>query len=217
MLVTNDEAIYERAAAFGHYERTSSLALPDLKRFAGLPLGGHKYRMHQVSSAVGRVQLRLYRERMEEIQRAMNCFWDLLEGAPGIRAHRPVKDSGSTMGDWYAARGLYVREELAGLSVHRFREAVRAEGVTACNPGANLLLHLHPLLNEADVYGHGKPTRPNALARLRDGAGCRGFHEGLPPVAKELFTAGTAWLAPSSTSAALARSRTRATPCPWRC
>ena len=36
--------------------------------------------MHQLSSAVGRVQLRHYRERMEEIQRAMNRFWDLLEG-----------------------------------------------------------------------------------------------------------------------------------------
>ena len=27
------------------------------------------------------------------------------------------------------------------------------------SPGANLPLHLHPLFNDADVYGHGKPTR----------------------------------------------------------
>jgi len=44
------------------------------------------------------------------------------------------------------------------LSIHKFCEAVRAEGVPT-SPGANLLLHLHPLLNEADVYGHGQPTR----------------------------------------------------------
>ena len=114
--------------------------------------------MHQLSSAVGRVQLRYYQERMEEIQRAMNYFWDLLEGVPGIRPHRPPKSSGSTMGGWYAAHGLYVPEELGGLSVHKFCEAVRAEGVWT-RAGANFLLHLHPMLNEADIYGHGKPTR----------------------------------------------------------
>src|SRR5438094_915360 len=97
MLITNDLTIYERAVAFGHYERTGSLTLPELRRFAGLPLGGHKYRMHQLSSAVGRVQLRHYRARMEEIQQAMNEFWDRLEGVPGLRAHRPPKGSGSTM------------------------------------------------------------------------------------------------------------------------
>ena len=159
VLITNDREIYERAVAFGHYERTQSvLERPDLKPYAGLPLGGCKYRMHQISSAVGRVQLRQYKARMEEIQKAMNYFWDLLEGVPGIRAHRPPKDSGSTMGGWYAAHGLYVTEELGGLSVHKFCEAVNAEG-TPTRPGANLLMHLHPMLNEADIYGHGKPTR----------------------------------------------------------
>ena len=158
VLVTNDKEIYEHAIAFGHYERTGQIEHPDLKPFAGLPLGGFKYRMHQISSAVGRVQLRHYHDRMAVIQKAMNCFWDLLEGVPGIRAHRPSKDSGSTMGGWYAPHGLYVPEEFGGLSVRTFCEAVRAEGVSV-SPGANLLMHLHPVLNDADVYGHGKPTR----------------------------------------------------------
>jgi dTDP-4-amino-4,6-dideoxygalactose transaminase len=158
MIVTNDEEIYERAIAWGHYERTSQLTRPELKRFSGLPQGAHKYRMHQISSAVGRVQLKHYKNRLAEIQKAMNYFWDLLEGAPGIRAHRPPKDSNSTMGGWYAAHGLYAPEELNGLSIQKFCEAVRAEGVS-CSPGANFPLHQHPLLNEADIYGHGKPTR----------------------------------------------------------
>lgn len=54
--------------------------------------------------------------------------------------------------------GSTVTEELGGLSVHKFCEAVNAEG-TPTRPGANLLMHLHPMLNEADIYGHGKPTR----------------------------------------------------------
>ncbi len=170
MLITNDKEIYERAAAFGHYERTPQIEHPDLKPFAGLPLGGFKYRMHQLSSAVGRVQLKHYRKRIEEIQQAMNHFWDLQEGAPGIRSARPPKDSGSTLGGWYAARGLYVPEELDGLSIHKFCEAVRAEGVST-RPGGRTL-HLHPLLNEADVYGHGKPTRlANTDRDVRQGEG----------------------------------------------
>jgi perosamine synthetase len=174
MLTTDDRHIYERALAFGHYERfraDADLQTEELREFVGLPLGGHKYRMHQVSAAVGRVQLRTYDARMAEIQRTMHYFWDRLEGTPGMRSHRPAKESGSTMGGWYAARGRYVPEELGGLSVTRFAQAVRAEGVP-CSPGVNAALHLHPLFNTADVYGHGKPTRLAHAARdVRQPAG----------------------------------------------
>jgi perosamine synthetase len=160
ILVTDERRYYERALALGHYERfDATIESPDLKPWIGLPLGGYKYRMHQMSSAVGRVQLSHYDGRVAEIQKAMNYFWDRLEGTPGIAAHRPPKDSGSTMGGWYAARGLYRPEELGGLSVSRFCEALRAEGVEEVAPGANRPLHLHPLFNDVDVYGHGKPTR----------------------------------------------------------
>lgn len=160
MLTTNDPEIHDRALAFGLYERydTGAIQTEALKPFVGLPLGGYKYRMHQMSSAMGRVQLKYYDARMAEIDRSMNLFWDLLEGVPGIRPLRPPKNSGSTMGGWYCARGFYKKEELGGLSLRRFAEAVRAEG-GVCTPGCNAPLHLHALLNTCDVYGHGKPTR----------------------------------------------------------
>ena len=166
MLLTNDREIYERAIAFGHYERfkAENIETESLKPFVNLPMGGAKYRMHQLTSALGRIQLKYYKKRMQEIQKAMNYFWDLLEGVPGISAHRPPKDSGSTMGGWYAAGGFYRAEELGGLSIHKFTEAVQAEGVET-HAGANFPLHLHPLLNECDVYGHGKPTRIANTAR----------------------------------------------------
>jgi dTDP-4-amino-4,6-dideoxygalactose transaminase len=181
VLVTDDREIYERAIALGHYERTGqALTIPELKQFAGVPLGGCKYRMHQISSAVARVQLKHYRERMEEIQTAMNYFWDLLEGVPGIKAHRPPMGSDSTMGGWYWAWGIYVPEELDDLEIRKFCEAVRAEGVDT-SPGANPLLHLHPVLNEADVYGHGKPTRiANSDRDVRQPEGSLSVTESLP-------------------------------------
>jgi dTDP-4-amino-4,6-dideoxygalactose transaminase len=181
-LVTADKELYERAAAFGHYARTSDLEHPELTPFAGMPLGGYKYRMHQLSSAVGRTQIKRYDERMAEIQRAMNHFWDLLEGVPGVRAHRPPADSGSTMGGWYAAKGLYASEELGGLPVERFCAAVTAEvGSYKIMPGANPLMHLHPVLNDADIYGHGQPTRiANSDRDLRQREGSLPVTESLP-------------------------------------
>ncbi len=165
MLVTNNTEIYERAIAYGHYERFTSanITSPDLQCYVGLPLGGVKHRMHQLSSAVGRVQLRAYDERCVEIRQAMNHFWDKLEGVPGIRAHRVDEAAtGSTMAGWYGAHGLYCPEELGGLSITRFAEAVRAEGAS-CQPGANLPLHQHRLLGP-------QPPLP-----ISDGIGKRTF------------------------------------------
>ena len=169
MLVTNDLEIFERSEAFGHYERfEKDITTEELKPYMGLPLGGFKYRMHQLSSAVGRVQLKYYDERCVEIRKSMNYFWDLLEGVPGIQAHRPQKDSGSNMAGWYAPHGIFRTEELGGLSVTRFAEAVAAEGDYFCYQGCNEALHTHSLFSTCDVYGHGKPTRiANSIRDVR--------------------------------------------------
>lgn len=180
MLVTNNDETYERAVAFSHYARHGkALTRPELVASAGIPLGGVKGRLNQTAAAMGRVQVKYYQERIEEIQAGMNRFWDLLEGTPGLRAHRPPKDSGSTMGGWYNPVGHYLPEELGGLSADKFREAVGAEG-GACGRGCNFPLHLHPVLNEVDMYGDGKPTR-NAFSDrdLRQ-------PEGSLPVSEEL-------------------------------
>lgn len=161
MMITNDRSVYEHALALGTYERfkDENITCEDLKPYTGLPLGGYKYRMHQMSSAVGRVQLKYYDERCAEIRKAMNYFWDLLEGVPGIRAHRVDESDGSNMGGFYNAHGIYVPEELGGLSVTRFCEALRAEGINEAVPGVNAPLHAHGIFQTADIYGDGKPTR----------------------------------------------------------
>ena len=58
ILVTNDREIYERAMLWGHYERSADITLPGLTEYKGLPAGGYKYRMHQLSSIVGLAQLK---------------------------------------------------------------------------------------------------------------------------------------------------------------
>jgi perosamine synthetase len=169
IMITDDRRVYERALLFGHYARHDEITLDDLSAGKYLPWGGHKYRMHQLTSAMARVQLAHYFEQMAEIDRAMNYFGDLIEKSPGTQEHRPPVGSGLTMGGWYAPFGLYRVEELGGLSITRFCEAVRAEGVP-CSPGCNKALHLHPLFQTVDVYGGGKPTR---VANLPEGADVR--------------------------------------------
>ena len=176
ILFTDDRQVYERAVLFGHYVRHDEITLEELKPLAGLPCGGFKHRMHQLSSAFGLVQLELYPRQMAEVDKAMNYFCDLLDDSPGIKPMRPPKGANTTKGGWYYPHFKYLPEQLGGLSLSRFSEAVRAEG-TICNPGCNKPLHLHPLFTKMDVYGHGRPTR---IAYLDESAKIESYVERLP-------------------------------------
>lgn len=162
MLVTSDDIAYQRALAYGHYERNSEkyVKSEELIPFHGLPLGGVKARLNQVSAAIGRVQLKHYDQRIAEIDKAMNHFCDLIEDLPGIKPIRPPKGSGSTMGGWYACSAAYFPGELHGLSPKKFCEAVTAEMNGCCDTwaGGNFCLHSHKLFSDFDFRGAGKPS-----------------------------------------------------------
>jgi len=170
MLVTNDRASFERAVAWGHDHRftAADTGEPQLRRFAGLPLGGTTSRMHNLSAALARVQLRHLEARMKIVDAAMNMFWDRLEGLPGIIPHRPPPREGSTMGCWYRPLGLYEHSPLGGLSLELFAAAVRAEGVQ-CELLSDFRrpLHLHPRLREGG--NAGLPGVPKARCRCDAG------------------------------------------------
>jgi perosamine synthetase len=189
MLVTDDLQIYERAIAYGHYARTGvatmynpverALSDPMLQTFAGLPMGGYKHRMHQLSSALGRIQLGRYPEQMAEIDAAMNALCDLLDEVPGLMGHRPPKDSGSTNGGWYNPFALYDADALGGVPLSRFSEALKEEGLPT--GGINFPLHLHPVFHEADVLWEGKPTMIAHTDRdVRQGPGSLPVAEATP-------------------------------------
>lgn len=180
MLTTDNQEMYDRAVAWGHHAMfRADTSTEYLRPYAGLPMGGVKGRVNQLASALGLVQLKYYDQRCAEIRKAMNYFWDLLEGVPGIRAHRVDESSGSNMAGWYAARGHYVPEELGGLPVTVFTRAVTAEG-SPTTPGINRPLHLHPMLNELDIYQQGKPTRiANSTRDLRQKLGSLPVSEGI--------------------------------------
>ncbi|MBQ9986337.1 MAG: DegT/DnrJ/EryC1/StrS family aminotransferase [Oscillospiraceae bacterium] len=160
ILWTDDIEVYERATAFGSYERFSA-AVPEteyLKPLIGIPFGGYKHRMHQMSAAMGRVQLKHYDERCAEINRALKYFEEKTKDLPGLKLVHVDESDGSTMAGWYVPVMLYDEKAFDGLSLSRFCEAMCAEGVMI-KPGINRPLHTHPLFQTIDVFHDGKPTR----------------------------------------------------------
>ena len=171
ILVTDNQEIYERAILWGHYERGGDITLPGLAEYKGLPCGGYKYRMHQLSSVVGLEQLKKYDSECAVIDKAMKYFWDGLKDLP-LDSHQPA-DANSTKGGWYACKGIYNAEAFDGLSLKYFIDAVAAEGGQYFAAGCNAALHTHGLFHTMDVYGDGKPTNtannPDAGAINKEG------------------------------------------------
>ncbi len=162
MLVTDDQNMYERALAYGHYERNNAnhITDPELKPYANIALGGVKGRANQLCSVLGRGQLKYFDERVREIDKAMNYFCDQMEGLPGVHPLRPEKGSGSTMGAWYMPQAVYKPEELSGVSSKTFAEAIRKEtNGSFCWEGGNFPLHTHPFFQTFDFYSTGTPSR----------------------------------------------------------
>lgn len=155
MLVTDDRRLYERAIAFGHYERNNEKFIQEsdeLKNYFHIALGGVKGRVNQVCSALGRGQLKHYDERCVEIRRAMNYFFDQLEGLPGLKPLRVDESDGSHMGGFYNPHLVYDPTALGGLSAGRFAEAVTAEfnGAFRSRAGGNFCLHTHKYFQTFD-------------------------------------------------------------------
>ncbi|MBE6369353.1 MAG: DegT/DnrJ/EryC1/StrS family aminotransferase [Lentisphaerae bacterium] len=181
ILVTNDREIYERAMLWGHYERAGEINLPGLAEYKGLPCGGYKYRMHQLSSVVGLEQLKKYDSECAVIDAAMKYFWDGLKDLP-LDPHMPA-DAGSTKAGWYACKGIYNPDAFEGLSLKYFIDAVIAEGGQGFGAGCNAALHTHGLVHSMDVYGEGKPTN---TANLPAGADTNINVDGSLPVAENI-------------------------------
>ncbi len=160
MLVTDDTRLYERAIAFGHYERNNEKFITEsdeIKDYYHIPLGGVKGRVNQLCSALGRGQLKHFDERTAKIREAMNYFYDELEKLPGLKPVR-ANDGDTMTGAFYSPLIAYFPNELGGLSSKRFAEAVLAEfnGTYKCRAGGNNCLHTHEYFRSFEPLNNGK-------------------------------------------------------------
>lgn len=168
MVVTDDRKLYERALAYGHYERNNDnliLEADEIKDYFHIALGGVKGRANQLCVALARGQLKYFDERCAEIRRALNYVYDALEGLPGIKPRRINEAEGSHMGAHYCPRLIYKPEELEGLSASRFAAAVHAEfnGSNRCAAGANFNLHTHKYFKTFDPMHSMTPKADDGI------------------------------------------------------
>lgn len=161
ILVTDNDAYYERAVAYLHYERNNdaNIHLPELLPYCNMPLSAMKGRANQMCTAFARVQLKYYDDRIAEIRRALNYFWDRLERVPGVHGLRVEESEGSNMAGWYVPHFTYHPDELDGLNFHVFCDAVSAELNWQIPVGGNFPLHTHPIFQTYDPTGVGTPLR----------------------------------------------------------
>ena len=64
VFMTNSEEIYQRAASLGHYERLRDLPDPRWRAVSGFSFG-EKYRMATLTAAIGVVQMKHWRKRLD--------------------------------------------------------------------------------------------------------------------------------------------------------
>ncbi len=121
VLCTNDQTLYERCCAFGHYRylecredgevKPGKVSNEALLRFSGAPIGGVKNRMNPISAAIGIERLKRFTDQVEETDAAINYFQDLLEDSRYFVGHR-THDLNSNMGGWYEPR-VFVKDDRA--------------------------------------------------------------------------------------------------------
>lgn len=141
VLLTRSRTIYERALLLGHFGRRAKdeVTQEELRRFVETGFG-HKYRMHPLAAAIALRQLGRLDGIIARRRRNLELLTTLLEPVPGI--HPPETLPEATRGGWYGFKARYAAEDLSGLPMSRYLEALHAEGVRIKRPGSPPLHHL---------------------------------------------------------------------------
>lgn len=145
VLLTNDDEIYYRALLLGHYNKRCKSEIPSNHRYREFAVTGmgFKYRIHPLAAAVVNEQLDKLPVILEGRAKRATLMISELEGIPGIEV---VPLDNSSTSSWYSFLIKYHPEELGGLSIDKYYDALVAEGCKELDrPGSTCALNLHPL------------------------------------------------------------------------
>jgi dTDP-4-amino-4,6-dideoxygalactose transaminase len=159
ILLTSNPRIFERATLLGHF-REKTAATSDACAEISETGYGLKNRMHPLGAALAVSQLRRLPKIIE--QRRLNlCFFEeCLKDVHGVRA-LPTRP-GVSRGGYFRFLVKYIPEELNGLPIATYMEALRAEGVREMAAGSLAKpLHFTQIFQtlEDGMYRSGWPRR----------------------------------------------------------
>ena len=145
VLLTDDEEIYYRALLLGHYNKRCKQEIPKdhpLYRYAVTGMG-LKLRIHPLAAAIANEQF----DNLDNILAGRRKFaakmMRELKDLPGIEVPHVPDDVEPS---WYAFVMQYKPEELDGLPIEKFYDALVAEGcVELDRPGSTCPLNYHAL------------------------------------------------------------------------
>lgn len=159
MLITNNQHFYERAMLLGHFGQRikQEVKLPENRLFVETGFG-HKYRMHPLAATIANIQLKYLDTRNEMRKKNLDYLSEKLSDVKGVEP--PLTKPYVTRGGFYGYKPVYKQDELKGLPIETFIEALKAEGVKIKRPGSKPL-HLLPLFQDHPdkLYNYGCPWK----------------------------------------------------------
>ncbi|MFK0249723.1 DegT/DnrJ/EryC1/StrS family aminotransferase [Amycolatopsis azurea] len=166
-VLTNSDEVYYRILMHGHYNKRCKSEIPPshpLHRYAVTGMG-LKFRIHPLAAAIALDQL----ERLDSylIGRAevAGILGEELADVEGLTTPHLSEE---TLAAWYGYPIIYNAEELDGLPIEKFFEALHAEGLVEVDrPGSTCPLNLLPLFQDP------RPLFPHHpyVEQIRYGAG----------------------------------------------
>jgi perosamine synthetase len=175
-VLTDDDEVYRRVLLHGHYNKRCRNEIPaDHPTHPYAVTGmGLKFRVHPLAAAIALNQLGALDSYLAGREVVARYLCDQLGQLPGIAV--PVAPDGVRPA-WYGLPLTYVPDELGGLPVERFHEAVLAEGLREVDrPGSTCPLNRLPL------FQHPEPMLPHYphLDRVA-------YRDGQFPVAEQVW------------------------------
>lgn len=146
MLITRNKEYYERAVALGHYERLPGLDQDSVYRKYQHTCFGYKYRIHPLSAAILRPQLKKYISLNKQRDKNLSYLDKELDKIKGLET---IKTPDDMKRNFYCYRVKYKEEELDGLEIDKFIAALQAEGMEV-GKERYVLMHRQPAFNEAN-------------------------------------------------------------------
>lgn len=144
MMVTNNRDYYERAVALGHYERLPGLPQDSAYWKYQNTCFGYKYRIHPLSAAILRSQLRKYELLNQERNENLKFLDAELEKIKGVEV---IKTPAYVKRNYYCYRLKYKPEEADNLEIDKLIAALQAEGLEV-GKERYVLMHRQILFNE---------------------------------------------------------------------
>jgi len=163
VVCTNNRELYERMLIYDHLHRagvTNELTNPTY-RMLDSELLGLKHRAHPLALAIALVSLKTLPYRVEKVRENWRKISSALKDLPGLEPVQSYPKAKPVLGMYGGYKIIYHPEELGGLPVEKFVEALKAEGVpvkvrmvSSSGPG---LEHMHSIFQRGfDLWGRNR-------------------------------------------------------------